>query len=136
MLRQHFPELRIRVINVTGLMTLQPQSEHLHGLSDKDLGVLFTKDKPVIFGFHGYPWLIQRLTYRWNNQPHLHVRGYKEEGANTTPIDMSDQSRRLWKRSALRPRIAAPNTARAATCGHRYCIPVPLRKRLRTISMK
>ena len=87
-LRQHFPELKIRVINVVDLMTLQPQSEHPHGLSDKDFDVLFTKDKPIIFAFHGYPWLIHRLTYRRTNHPHLHVRGYKEEGTTTTPFDM------------------------------------------------
>ncbi len=88
MLRQHFPELKIRVINVVNLMTLQPQSEHPHGLSDKDFDVLFTKDKPVIFAFHGYPWLIHRLTYRRTNSKNLHVRGYKEEGTTTTPFDM------------------------------------------------
>jgi xylulose-5-phosphate/fructose-6-phosphate phosphoketolase len=87
-LRQHFPELKIRVVNVVDLMTLQPQSEHPHGLSDKDFDVLFTKDKPIIFAFHGYPWLIHRLTYRRTNHPHLHVRGYKEEGTTTTPFDM------------------------------------------------
>jgi xylulose-5-phosphate/fructose-6-phosphate phosphoketolase len=88
MLRHHFPELRIRVINVVDLMTLQPQSEHPHGLSDKDFDVLFTKDKPIIFAFHGYPWLIHRLTYRRTNHQELHVRGYKEEGTTTTPFDM------------------------------------------------
>jgi xylulose-5-phosphate/fructose-6-phosphate phosphoketolase len=87
-LRQHFPELRIRVINVVDLMTLQPQSEHPHGLSDKDFDVLFTKDKPIVFAFHGYPWLIHRLAYRRTNHQHLHVRGYKEEGTTTTPFDM------------------------------------------------
>jgi xylulose-5-phosphate/fructose-6-phosphate phosphoketolase len=87
-LRQHFPELKIRVINVVDLMTLQPQSEHPHGLGDKDFDVLFTRDKPIIFAFHGYPWLIHRLTYRRTNHPHLHVRGYKEEGTTTTPFDM------------------------------------------------
>ena len=87
LLRQFFPELKIRVINVVDLMTLQPQSEHPHGLSDKDYDILFTKDKPIIFVFHGYPWLIHRLTYRRTNQ-NLHVRGYKEEGTTTTPFDM------------------------------------------------
>lgn len=85
---QHFPELKIRVINVVDLMTLQPQSEHPHGLSDKDFDTLFTKDKPIIFAFHGYPWLIHRLTYRRTNHANLHVRGYKEEGTTTTPFDM------------------------------------------------
>ncbi|MGE5400224.1 MAG: phosphoketolase [Ignavibacteriales bacterium] len=87
-LREKFPELKVRVINVVDLMTLQPQSEHPHGLSDKDFDVLFTKDKPVIFAYHGYPWLIHRLTYRRTNHPRLHVRGYKEEGTITTPFDM------------------------------------------------
>jgi xylulose-5-phosphate/fructose-6-phosphate phosphoketolase len=87
-LRRHFPELKIRVINVVDLMTLQPQSEHPHGLSDKDFDVLFTRDKPIIFAFHGYPSLIHRLTYRRTNHPRLHVRGYKEEGTTTTPFDM------------------------------------------------
>jgi xylulose-5-phosphate/fructose-6-phosphate phosphoketolase len=88
LLRRHVPELKIRVINVVDLMTLQPQSEHPHGLSDKDFDTLFTKDKPIIFAFHGYPWLIHRLTYRRTNHPNLHVRGYKEEGTTTTPFDM------------------------------------------------
>ncbi len=87
-LRQHFPELKIRVVNVVDLMTLQPRSEHPHGLSDKDFDVLFTKDKPIIFAYHGYPWLIHRLTYRRTNHTNLHVRGYKEEGTTTTPFDM------------------------------------------------
>jgi xylulose-5-phosphate/fructose-6-phosphate phosphoketolase len=88
MLREHFPELKVRVINVVDLMTLQPQSEHPHGLNDSDFDVLFTKDKPIIFAFHGYPWLIHRLTYRRTNHKNLHVRGYKEEGTTTTPFDM------------------------------------------------
>ncbi len=87
-LRQHFPELKIRVINVVNLMTLQPQSEHPLGLSDRDFDVLFTTDQPIIFAFHGYPWLIHRLTYRRTNHRQLHVRGYKEEGTTTTPFDM------------------------------------------------
>ncbi|HTL54458.1 MAG TPA: phosphoketolase family protein [Candidatus Limnocylindrales bacterium] len=88
MLRQQFPELRIRLINVVDLMTLQPKSEHPHGLSDRDFDALFTKDKPIIFAYHGYPWLIHRLTYRRTNHENLHVRGYKEEGTTTTPFDM------------------------------------------------
>jgi xylulose-5-phosphate/fructose-6-phosphate phosphoketolase len=87
-LRQHFSELKIRVVNVVDLMTLQPASEHPHGLSDKDFDSLFTTDRPVIFAFHGYPWLIHRLTYRRTNHTNLHVRGYKEEGTTTTPFDM------------------------------------------------
>jgi xylulose-5-phosphate/fructose-6-phosphate phosphoketolase len=87
-LRQRFPELKVRVINVVDLMTLQPQSEHPHGLSDKEFDSLFTTTKPIIFAFHGYPWLIHRLTYRRTNHRNLHVRGYKEEGTTTTPFDM------------------------------------------------
>ncbi len=88
LLHEHVPELKIRVINVVDLMKLQPDSEHPHGLSDKNFDVLFTKDKPVIFAYHGYPWLIHRLTYRRTNHKNLHVRGYKEEGTTTTPFDM------------------------------------------------
>ena len=88
-LRQHFPDLKIRVINIVDLMTLQPKTEHPHGLSDKDFDELFTKDKPVIFAFHAYPWLIHRLTYRRTNHGNIHVRGYKEEGTITTPFDMT-----------------------------------------------
>jgi xylulose-5-phosphate/fructose-6-phosphate phosphoketolase len=87
-LRQRFSDLKIRVVNVVDLMTLQPKSEHPHGLSDREFDALFTTDKPIIFGFHGYPWLIHRLTYRRNNHRNLHVRGYKEEGTTTTPFDM------------------------------------------------
>ncbi len=87
-LRDNFPDLKIRVVNVVDLMTLQPENEHPHGLSDKDFDSIFTTDKPVIFAFHGYPWLIHRLTYRRTNHNNLHVRGYKEEGTTTTPFDM------------------------------------------------
>ncbi len=88
LLRRYVPDLKIRVINVVNLMKLQPQSEHPHGLSDKEFDTLFTTDKPIIFAFHGYPWLIHRLTYRRTNHMNLHVRGYKEEGTTTTPFDM------------------------------------------------
>ena len=88
LLREHFPDLKVRVVNVVDLMTLQSESEHPHGLSDKDFDTLFTTDKPVIFAFHGYPTLIHRLTYRRVNHKNLHVRGYKEEGTTTTPFDM------------------------------------------------
>jgi len=87
-LRQLTPELKIRFINVVDLMTLQPQEEHPHGLSSKEFDSLFTSDKPIIFAYHGYPWLIHRLTYRRTNHGNLHVRGYKEEGTTTTPFDM------------------------------------------------
>jgi len=88
-MRRELPELRIRVVNVVDLMKLEPQSEHPHGLSDRDFDSIFTKDKPVIFSFHAYPWLIHRLTYRRNNHANLHVRGYKEEGTITTAFDMT-----------------------------------------------
>lgn len=89
LLRRHVPELRTRVVNIVDLMTLQPQSEHPDGLSDWDFDTLFTTNKPIIFAYHGYPWLIHRLTYRRTNHPNLHVRGYKEEGTTTTPFDMT-----------------------------------------------
>jgi xylulose-5-phosphate/fructose-6-phosphate phosphoketolase len=89
LLREHVPALRIRVINVVDLMTLQPREEHPHGLSGPEFDGLFTTDKPVIFAYHGYPWLIHRLTYRRTNHGNLHVRGYKEEGTTTTPFDMA-----------------------------------------------
>jgi xylulose-5-phosphate/fructose-6-phosphate phosphoketolase len=88
-LRRLVPDLKIRVVNVVDLMTLQPETEHPHGLSDRDFDAIFTCDKPVVFAFHGYPWLIHRLTYRRFNHNNLHVRGYKEEGTTTTPFDMT-----------------------------------------------
>jgi xylulose-5-phosphate/fructose-6-phosphate phosphoketolase len=114
-LREHLPELKLRVVNVVDLMKLQPQSEHPHGLSDADFDTLFTKDKPVIFAFHAYPWLIHRLTYRRTNHDNIHVRGYKEEGTITTPFDMTvmndldrfhlamdtiDRIPRIWEKGA------------------------------------
>lgn len=91
-LRQEIPQLKIRVVNIIDLMTLQPKWEHPHGLSDENFDALFTKNKPVIFAFHGYPWLIHRLTYRRHNHENMHVRGYKEEGSTTTPFDMAVQN--------------------------------------------
>ena len=88
-LRQHLPDLKIRVVNVVDLMTLQPSTEHPHGLSDREFDSIFTEDKPVIFAFHGYPTLIHRLTYRRHNHVNMHVRGFKEEGTTTTPFDMT-----------------------------------------------
>jgi xylulose-5-phosphate/fructose-6-phosphate phosphoketolase len=88
LLRQHLPALKVRVVNVVDLMRLQPTEEHPHGLSNAAFDSLFTTDKPIIFAYHGYPWLIHRLTYRRTNHPNLHVRGYKEEGTTTTPFDM------------------------------------------------
>jgi xylulose-5-phosphate/fructose-6-phosphate phosphoketolase len=88
LMRKLLPELKVRVINIVDLMRLQPPSEHPHGLSDRDFDALFTTDKPIVFAFHGYPWLIHRLAYRRTNHRNLHVRGYKEEGTTTTPFDM------------------------------------------------
>jgi xylulose-5-phosphate/fructose-6-phosphate phosphoketolase len=88
LLRQHLPELRVRVVNVVDLMRLQPENEHPHGLPDREFDALFTTDKPVVFAYHGYPWLVHRLAYRRANHDGMHVRGYKEEGTTTTPFDM------------------------------------------------
>jgi xylulose-5-phosphate/fructose-6-phosphate phosphoketolase len=88
LLGEHLPELRVRVVNVVDLMRLQPESEHPHGLPDREFDALFTTDRPVVFAYHGYPFLIHRLTYRRTNHHNIHVRGYKEEGTTTTPFDM------------------------------------------------
>ena len=87
-LRRELPVLKVRVINVVDLMRLQDEREHPHGLSDREFDNLFTADRPIVFAYHGYPWLIHRLTYRRNGHANLHVRGYKEEGTTTTPFDM------------------------------------------------
>src|SRR5690606_33290253 len=87
-LRRELPALRVRVINVVDIMRLQPGTEHPHGLSDHEFDAMFTTDKPVIFAYHGYPWLIHRLAYRRANHPNIHVRGFKERGTTTTPFDM------------------------------------------------
>jgi xylulose-5-phosphate/fructose-6-phosphate phosphoketolase len=87
-LRERLPELKVRVVNVVDLMRLQPETEHPHGMSDAQFDALFTTARPVIFAYHGYPWLIHRLTYRRTNHHNIHVRGYKEEGTTTTPFDM------------------------------------------------
>jgi xylulose-5-phosphate/fructose-6-phosphate phosphoketolase len=88
LLRRDLPHLRVRVVNVVDLMRLQPATEHPHGLSDAEFDAIFTTDRPIVFAYHGYPWLIHRLTYRRTNHANLHVRGYKEEGTTTTPFDM------------------------------------------------
>jgi xylulose-5-phosphate/fructose-6-phosphate phosphoketolase len=88
LMRKHLPDIKVRVVNVVDLMRLQPDSEHPHGMTDKEFDSLFTTDKPVVFAYHGYPWLIHRLTYRRNGHDNIHVRGYKEEGTTTTPFDM------------------------------------------------
>jgi xylulose-5-phosphate/fructose-6-phosphate phosphoketolase len=92
LLREHFPQLKIRFINVVDLYKLVPAGEHPHGLSDRDFDSLFTVDKPVIFNFHGYPWLIHRLAYRRHNHANLHVRGYKEKGSINTPLELAIQN--------------------------------------------
>jgi xylulose-5-phosphate/fructose-6-phosphate phosphoketolase len=89
LIRQHLPDLKVRVINVVDLMRLQPEREHPHGMPDTEFDALFTTDRPVVFAYHGYPWLIHRLAYRRTNHRNLHVRGYKEEGTTTTPFDMT-----------------------------------------------
>jgi xylulose-5-phosphate/fructose-6-phosphate phosphoketolase len=89
LIRRHVPELKVRVVNVVNLMTLQSPDEHPHGLPHGDFDALFTKDRPVIFAFHGYPWLIHRLAYRRTNHENFHVHGYREEGTTTTPFDMA-----------------------------------------------
>ncbi len=88
LLREHLPDLAVRFVNVVDLMRLQDDREHPHGLSDREFDTIFTRDKPIIFAYHGYPWLIHRLAYRRTGHPNLHVRGYKEEGTTTTPFDM------------------------------------------------
>ena len=88
LLRERLPDLKVRVVNVVDLMRLQPESEHPHGLSDHEFDSIFTVDRPIVFAYHGYPWLIHRLAYRRRNHDNLHVRGYKEEGTTTTPFDM------------------------------------------------
>jgi xylulose-5-phosphate/fructose-6-phosphate phosphoketolase len=88
LLRERLPDLKVRVVNVVDLMRLQPESEHPHGLPDSEFDAIFTTNKPVVFAYHGYPWLIHRLTYRRTNHAHIHVRGFKERGTTTTPFDM------------------------------------------------
>jgi xylulose-5-phosphate/fructose-6-phosphate phosphoketolase len=92
MLREYFPDLKIRFVNVVDLFKLTPSTEHPHGLTDRDFDSIFTTDKPIIFNFHGYPWLIHRLTYRRTNHHNLHVRGYKEKGNINTPLDLAIQN--------------------------------------------
>lgn len=113
LLRQHLPELRIRVVNVVDLMRLQPREEHPNGLTNSGFDTLFTTDKPIIFAYHGYPWLIHRLTYRRTNHENLHVRGYKEEGTTTTPFDM------LVRNDMDRFHLVADVIDRVPTLGYR-----------------
>ena len=92
LLREHFPELKVRFVNVVDLFRLVPDTEHPHGFSDREFDALFTSDKPVIFNFHAYPWLIHRLTYRRTNHDNIHVRGYKEKGNINTPMELAIQN--------------------------------------------
>jgi xylulose-5-phosphate/fructose-6-phosphate phosphoketolase len=92
LLRQHFAELKVRFVNVVDLFRLVPETEHPHGLSDREFDTLFTPDKPIIFNFHAYPWLIHRLTYRRTNHDNIHVRGYKEKGNINTPLELAIQN--------------------------------------------
>lgn len=124
LLREHLPDLRIRFVNVVDLMRLQPEIEHPHGLSDHAFDALFTRDCPIIFAFHGYPWLIHRLTYRRTNHHNLHVRGYKEEGTTTTPFDMTvlndlDRYHLVMDVMARVPRLSDHSPARALM---QFCI--------------
>jgi xylulose-5-phosphate/fructose-6-phosphate phosphoketolase len=130
LIRKHLPELKVRVINIVDLMKLQPSTEHPHGLNDRDFDALFTKDKPVIFAYHGYPWLIHRLTYRRTNHDNIHVRGYKEEGTTTTPFDMvvlNNASRYHLCKDALRRARRRPQGAAEV---ERYCDEMLARHRL------
>jgi phosphoketolase len=116
-LRRELRELAVRVINVVDMMRLQPDSEHPHGLSDREFDSLFTTDKPVIFAYHGYPWLIHRLTYRRANHAQMHVRGFKERGTTTTPFDMvmlNDLDRFHRRRRRHRPGRGAGQPGRGA----------------------
>ena len=120
LLRRHLPELKVRVINVVDLMRLQPREEHPHGLTDAEFDVLFTTDKPIIFAFHGYPWLIHRLTYRRTNHENLHVRGYKEEGHDDDAVRHggAERPRPLPpRRGRDRPRAAARRARRLRQAG-------------------
>ena len=119
MLRQHFPDLKIRFVNVVDLFRLVPDTEHPHGLSDRDFDALFTADKPVIFNFHGYPWLIHRLTYRRTNHDNIHVRGYKEKGNINTPLELAilNQVDRFTLAIDAIDRSSRPQDARIAYAG-------------------
>ena len=131
LLREHLPELGVRVVNVVDLMRLQPESEHPHGLSDQEFDALFTTDRPVVFAYHGYPSLIHRLTYRRTNHRNLHVRGYKEEGTTTTPFDMvmlNDLDRFHLVMDVDRPRARPVRVVRSAAPGDER--PAPSRARV------
>ena len=121
LLRQHLPDMKIRFVNVVDLFKLVPQLEHPHGLTDREFEAIFTADKPVVFNFHGYPWLIHRLTYRRPGQHNLHVRGYKEQGNINTPLELAIRNQTDRFSLAIdaidrmpRLRVAAPAFARLA----------------------
>ena len=121
-LRERLPDLKVRVVNVVDLMRLQPESEHPHGLPDSEFDSLFTRDRPVVFAYHGYPWLIHRLTYRRTNHDNLHVRGYKEEGTTTTPFDMvmlNDLDRFHLVIDVI-DRVPGPRRRARRTCARRW----------------
>jgi hypothetical protein len=121
LLRRHLPQLRVRVVNVVDLMRLQDPAEHPHGLTDREYDALFPPARPVIFAFHGYPLLIHRLTYRWHNHDHIHVRGYREEGTTTTPFDMlvlNDLDRLPPGRRRDRPGAVTRGTPRCTAPAH------------------
>jgi xylulose-5-phosphate/fructose-6-phosphate phosphoketolase len=123
LLRTHVPDLTMRVVNVVDLMTLQPEREHPHGLSDTEFDAVFTTDRPIVFAFHGYPWLIHRLTYRRTNHANLHVRGYKEEGTTTTPFDMAvlnDLDRYRLALDAISRVTRLRDSARAAAAAEHF----------------
>ena len=127
-LRERLPELKVRVVNVVDLMRLQPEVEHPHGLSDKEFDSLFTTDRPIVFAYHGYPWLIHRLTYRRTNHGNLHVRGYKEEGTTTTPFDMVmlnnlDRFHLVMDVIDRLPELRGKRTTCARRCGHATAAP-------------
>ncbi len=114
-LRRRLPELKVRVVNVVDIMRLQPEAEHPHGLSEREFDSMFTTDKPIIFAYHGYPWLIHRLTYRHSSHSQLHVRGFKERGTTTTPFDpVNPQRYRMFTRFVTM-RASIPWSANEAT---------------------
>ncbi|GAA1331647.1 hypothetical protein GCM10009660_05240 [Catellatospora bangladeshensis] len=116
LLREHLPELRVRVVNVVDLMRLQPETEHPHGMPDHEFDALFTPDKPVIFAYHGYPWPIHRLTYRRANHHNIHVRGYKEEGT-TTSAGTTPSPAPAWRTARGAERTGGAREGRRAASG-------------------
>jgi len=120
-LRRRIPELKVRVVNVVDLMRLQDEREHPHGLSSREFDTYFTTDKPIIFNFHGYPWLIHRLAYRRTNHANLHVRGFKEKGSTTTPFDMVVRNQVSRYHLVMDAINNARRTVSGATELHKWC---------------